>query len=122
MSRVGTTEQPTTVAPGSPSGRPRVSGSPTRSPAACRRCCCGVAGSRTTVWRAWSSAASGSAAVCMCAGRTAAHSDIATGHRVCRRCGRIRPAVAARSETRDWCCREPFHHELPLQASDASHL
>lgn len=30
--------------------------------------------------------------------------------------------MAARSETRDWCCREPFHHELPLQASDASHL
>jgi len=79
MSRVGTTEQPTTVAPGSPSGRPRESGSPTRSTAASRRCCCGVAGSRTTVWRAWSSAASGSAAGCICAGRMAAHSDIANG-------------------------------------------
>ena len=44
------------------------------------------------------------------------------GHRVCRRRRHSRPAVAAIAETRDWCWREPLHHELPLQTSDASHL
>jgi len=122
MSRVGTTEQPTTVAPGSPPGgrgcRDRRQGQQQHADAA-------VAASPVQGPR---SGGRGRAlhpgrrpGVCAPEGRRPTATS-RTGHRVCRRCGRIRPAVAARSETRDWCCREPLHHELPLQASDASHL